>query len=147
MKQLMDPLQPTEQDLGEERKQLTSHMASVLREARKRTPMTQSDVAERVGVVTEVLGRMERGNMLPSVPTLRRLCVVLRLDANALLGLLPEGAPTWLPPAEPGADVLPELRRLVRSLRRLDAEQLLLVHTLTVALLKYVGQKPEEPGE
>jgi len=69
------------------KKRLTVHLGEMLREARRKAELTQADVAERVGVVTEVYGRMERGNLTPSVLTLRKLCLVLRVDASAALGL------------------------------------------------------------
>lgn len=69
------------------KKKLTVHLGEVLRSARLKAELTQADVAERVGVVTEVYGRMERGNLTPSVLTLRKLCMVLRVDASTALGL------------------------------------------------------------
>ena len=74
------------------KKKLTEHMGGALRTARLEAELPQADVAERVGVATEVYGRMERGLLTPSVPSLRKLCVVLRLDANAVLGLGTRGA-------------------------------------------------------
>ncbi|HYO58456.1 MAG TPA: helix-turn-helix transcriptional regulator [Archangium sp.] len=119
-------------------------MGKVLREARKKAALTQVDVAERVGLVTEVFGRMERGDMLPSVPTLRKLCRALRVDANLILGLEVEKAPFWLEQPEPEADELPELRRLLRMLRRMDAAQLSVVSSTASALLKYTRQRPDD---
>jgi transcriptional regulator with XRE-family HTH domain len=59
------------------KKKLTVHLGEMLKEARLKAELTQVDVADRVGVATEVYGRMERGDLTPSVPSLRRLCVVL----------------------------------------------------------------------
>ncbi|WP_324962853.1 helix-turn-helix transcriptional regulator [Archangium sp.] len=131
-------------DIQDERKRLTTHLGKVLREARKKAALTQVDVAERVGLVTEVFGRMERGDMLPSVPTLRKLCRALRVDANLILGLEVEKAPFWLEQPEPEADELPELRRLLRMLRRMDAAQLSVVSSTASALLKYTRQRPDD---
>jgi transcriptional regulator with XRE-family HTH domain len=127
-----------------ERERLAAHMGRVLREARLRASLTQADVAERVGLVTEVLGRTERGHMLPSVPTLRKLCRVLRVDANTLLGLDIDKAPLWLEAPEPEADEPPELRRLVRTLRQMDAAQLAVVSCTANALLRHTGQRQDE---
>ena len=69
-------------------KKLTVHMGEMLRAARLKAGLTQADVAERVSLVTEVYARIERGHLTPSVLTLRTLCLVLRLDANALLKLM-----------------------------------------------------------
>ncbi|MCP3104125.1 helix-turn-helix domain-containing protein [Myxococcus sp. K15C18031901] len=90
---------------------------AVARRARARLGLTQAAVAERVGIAREVYGRLERGRVLPSVVTLRRLCQVLGLDANVLLGLSDGRGPHV--PLDP-----PALRRLVRRLRRLGPEEL-----------------------
>ncbi len=107
--------------------ELAVTVGAAARVARARLGLTQADVAERVGIAMEVYSRMERGKVLPSVTTLRRLCQVLRIGADTLLGLDAEAPPA--PPAEPapprtqGEDP-PRLRRLMRALRALDAEQL-----------------------
>jgi len=136
-------------DSQSERKRLTAHLAAVVREARKRATLTQADVAERVGVVTEVFGRLERGHLLPSVPTLRKLCRVLRVDANVILGLDTTKAPLWLeePEPEPEPDDLPELRRLVRTLRQMDAAQLSVVRSTANALMRNIGHRPDDSSE
>ena len=53
---------------------LARHLGKTARAARLLAKLTQADVAERVGIATEVYGRLERGAMLPSAPTLRKLC-------------------------------------------------------------------------
>jgi transcriptional regulator with XRE-family HTH domain len=134
-------------DRQNEKKKLMAHLAAVVREARKRAELTQADVAERVGVVTEVFGRLERGFLLPSVPTLRKLCRVLRLDANVVLGLDAEKAPSWLKAPEPEADDPPELRRLVRTLRRMDAAQISVMLSTANALVRHTAQRPDAQAE
>jgi transcriptional regulator with XRE-family HTH domain len=129
-----------------EKKRLTTHLGETLREARKLATLTQADVAERIGLSTEVFGRMERGNMLPSVPTLRKLCRVLRVDANLMLGLDVKKSPSWLEVPKP-EDELPELRRLVRTLRRMDATQLAVVSSTASALVKHIGHRPDDHAE
>ncbi|HEX8439710.1 helix-turn-helix transcriptional regulator [Archangium sp.] len=106
------------------KKKLTVHLGTALREARLKTQWTQADVADRVGVATEVYGRMERGNLTPSVPNLRKLCLALRVDANAALGLDARDGAEWLKEADPGSEDPPRLRRLVRTLRQLGDDQL-----------------------
>ena len=106
------------------KKKLTVHLGAALREARLKAELTQADVAERVGVATEVYGRVERGNLTPSVPSLRRLCVALRVDANAVLNLNGREAAAWLKEPEPTSEESPRLRRLLRTLRQLDDKQL-----------------------
>ena len=80
---------------------LSNHLGEALREARLKAELTQADVADRVGVATEVYGRIERGNLTPSVPNLRKLCMVLRVDASAALGLEAGEAAAWLMESEP----------------------------------------------
>jgi transcriptional regulator with XRE-family HTH domain len=106
------------------KKKLTVHLGEALREARLKAELTQADVADRVGVATEVYGRMERGNLTPSVLTLRSLCMVLRLDASAALGLEAGETAAWLQEPEPIPKESPQMRRLLRTLRQLDDRQL-----------------------
>jgi transcriptional regulator with XRE-family HTH domain len=80
-----------------------------LRRARMRLELTQAQVAREVGFVTTVYGRIERGDMLPSVPKLRELCLLLGISADVLLSLRPAER------TEPsGPNESPELRRLSR---------------------------------
>jgi len=109
------------------KKKLTVHLGTALREARLKAELTQADVADRVGVATEVYGRMERGNLTPSVPNLRKLCMVLRVDASAALGLEAGEAEAWLKTSEPPPEESPRMRRLLRILRQLDDKQLKVV--------------------
>ncbi len=103
---------------------MTVYLGEVLREARLKAELTQADVAERVGVATEVYGRIERGNLTPSVPNLRKLCMVLRVDASAALGLDVREAAAWLKESAAPSEESPRLRRLLRTLRQLDDKQL-----------------------
>jgi DNA-binding XRE family transcriptional regulator len=130
-------------DRQNEKKKLMIHLAAVVREARKKAELTQADVADRIGIVTEVFGRLERGYLLPSIPTFRRICRVLRLDANVVLGLDVEKAPSWREAPEPEADDPPELRRLVRTLRRMDAAQLAVMISTANALVRHTAQRPD----
>ncbi|QSQ21625.1 helix-turn-helix transcriptional regulator [Pyxidicoccus parkwayensis] len=107
--------------------ELAITVGTAARAARVGLGLTQADVAERVGIAMEVYSRMERGKVLPSVTTLRRLCQVLRIGADSLLGLevaaLNPAMEELAPISAPGEDP-PRLRRLVRALRALNAEQL-----------------------
>jgi transcriptional regulator with XRE-family HTH domain len=69
--------------------------------------LTQAQVAREVGFVTTVYGRIERGDMLPSVPKLHALCLMLGVSADVLLSLrsVERSSPT---------DESPELQRLSR---------------------------------
>jgi transcriptional regulator with XRE-family HTH domain len=104
---------------------LAAHLGNVAREARRHSGLTQEDVAERMGLAAEVYGRLERGNMLPSLPTLMRLCLVLHVEPNELLGFDSHHSPPWLGAyASTETDEPPELRRLLRALRELGPRQL-----------------------
>ena len=63
-------------------KKLATRLGECARAARQRLNLTQEDVAERIGIATEVYGRLERGNMLPSVPTFRGDTVPVELPAG-----------------------------------------------------------------
>jgi transcriptional regulator with XRE-family HTH domain len=102
---------------------LARHLGKTARTARMLAQLTQADVAERVGIATEVYGRLERGAMLPSVPTLRRLCSTLRADANALLGLK-SSLPLVSLDESATEEEAPRVRQVLRSLRRLTPTQL-----------------------
>jgi transcriptional regulator with XRE-family HTH domain len=125
-----------------EKRKLAVGLGEVFREARQAASLTQADVAERAGLVTEVYGRVERGRMLPSLPKLRRLCVVLRVDANAALKLVGQDAPTWLEETpEPPLNDSPRMRRLQRTLRQLDEEHLAALHVMAHTLAKLYDRR------
>jgi transcriptional regulator with XRE-family HTH domain len=116
---------------------LAANVGEIAREARQRAGLTQADVAERVGLATEVYGRLERGRMLPSVPSLRRLCIALRTPSDTFLGLNTGEVATWVAESDPPEyDESPELRRLMRTLRKLDGAQLKLINLVAAALQK-----------
>jgi transcriptional regulator with XRE-family HTH domain len=104
-----------------------------------RLELTQEQVATSVGFVPTVYGRIERGDMLPSVPKLRELCLLLGVSADALLSLRPDDsvplgpAPENAPAAAP-VDSL-ELRRLDVLVRELppDRFRLFLIALETIA--------------
>ncbi|WXH29734.1 hypothetical protein WA016_03693 [Myxococcus stipitatus] len=104
--------------------ELANTVGKAARAARARLGLTQADVAERVGIAMDVYSRMERGRVLPSVTTLRRLCLALGLDANVLLGLADGVALQVAPVVVPRAEDPPSLRRLLRALRALGPEEL-----------------------
>ena len=113
---------------------LAERIGSRARACREAAKLTQADVAERVGLQVEVYGRLERGKMLPSVPTLTRLGYVLGVSHDVLLGLAEERQGSAAGSIDDGLS--PELRRLLRSIRKLDREQLRLFVMLTNALQK-----------
>jgi transcriptional regulator with XRE-family HTH domain len=55
-----------------------------IRAARERAGLTQDEVASRVDLHSMTYGGIERGRLLPSVSTLTRLCVLLKIDPDNL---------------------------------------------------------------
>lgn len=133
--QLRPPLSPHVQ---KREKQLAPTIAKAARQARNRAGLTQEEVADGAGVATEVYGRMERGLLLPSVPTLLRLCLTLQSTPDALMGFSPLPPPQHAPepsPVPPGLVDTPDTRRLLRLLGRLQGLQLKLILRLVIALV------------
>lgn len=118
--------------------ELAGILGAAARSARVRLGLTQADVAERIGMASEVYGRLERGHMLPSVQNLRRLCTVLNVPPHELLGL--GDAFTAPPPVKDtkvkakGDEDAPEMRRLMRNLRKLSPVQLKLMNLVAAAM-------------
>lgn len=118
--------------------ELARRIGETARAARLQAKLTQADVAERVGLQTEVYGRLERGVMMPSVPTLRKIAVVLKLPSDVIIGLAEERIKVDRTRADGESSV--ELRRLLRNLRTLPPEQLKLVRRVAHAFQK-VGER------
>ena len=116
---------------------LASIIGTAARAARVRANLTQEDVAERVGLATEVYGRLERGGMLPSVPTLKKLSEILRIPSDVLLGLTPAQENFWAkePPVRPTEEPA-EIRRLVRTVKKLEPTEFRLLSLLATGLLR-----------
>ncbi len=117
---------------------LPATLGAALKQARQRAGMTQAEVAEGIGSVVEVYGRMERGGALPSVSTLLRLCLILGSGPHELMGFSPvapwqeaSGAGT----VPPGLNDTPEKRRLLRLLARLDSPRIKALVRLAAFLL------------
>ena len=128
---------PLPRDAKRQEQRLRATLGRALRAARMRAGFTQADLAASIGKAPEVYGRLERGKMLPSVPTLFRLCMALRSGPHELLGFvpvasLPDAAQSELPPEVAST---PEMRRLLRLLGRLEALQRKLVLRLVIALV------------
>jgi transcriptional regulator with XRE-family HTH domain len=127
-------------------KELAESIGAASRVTRHALKLTQEDAAERIGVSAEFYARIERGNALPSVPTLARLCSALGISADTLLGRadpdraepgraepgrIKEVAPRWTPPSPPDG---PELRRVLRRLRKASPATLRVVTLLVKEL-------------
>src|SRR5690242_17953539 len=99
---------------GPEREPLSVQIGGAARTARLKLGLTQEDLAERVGVAAEVYGRLERGDLRPSTPTLVKLSKVLGTSVDVLIGLAADenGAAHESTETAPGPKLTPEFRRL-----------------------------------
>lgn len=128
------------------KKELAKSIGNAARQARKELELTQEDAAERIGVSVEFYARIERGNSLPSVPTLARIATTLGVSADVLLGreeFRGVDVPNWQP--DPGLMEKPEIRRLLRLLRKSSPATLRLITMLIKEIEKTQGTK--EPGD
>ena len=57
----------------------------VIQRIRKERGMTQEQLAERVGVDPNSISRIERGRLIPALPTLIDICNALEIGADAVL--------------------------------------------------------------
>lgn len=60
-------------------------LSGALRRERLQSLLTQAELAEKVGISLEAYSRLERGQSLPSFPTLLKVCEVLHTSPDALL--------------------------------------------------------------
>jgi len=125
--------------------ELAAVLGGAARVARMRLGLTQTDVAERVGMSMEVYSRLERGRMLPRTQTLRRLCEVLQVSSDTLLGVGRGLAPVGRPVRAPDEDDSLELRRMTRKLRELDPAQLRAVSRVVNAVVTVIPRAPAAP--
>ncbi|MBM7115705.1 helix-turn-helix domain-containing protein [Archangium primigenium] len=110
-------------------------LGEAARAARLRLGLTQAEVAKKVRLKSGVYGRVERGMMMPSVPTLRRMCETLGISSDVLLSLGAQAhavtAPAEVP--SPGAGEHPELSRIIHILQGWPPERLALLRKLLEA--------------
>ena len=55
-----------------------------IRAAREKARLTQEEVAQRIDLHPMTYGGIERGRLLPSISTLTRICIALKLDPDTL---------------------------------------------------------------
>ena len=116
-------------------KDLAKTIGSAARQARKALQLTQEDIAEKIGVSVEFYARIERGTSLPSILTFARIVSALGISADLMLGhhhrIVPVVGAGWMPQTP---DDSPEVRRIVRRLRKAQPSTLRLVNMLLKAL-------------
>ncbi len=59
-------------------------LGTAIRAAREKAGLTQEEVASQLEMNPMTYGGIERGKLLPSVSTLTRLCVLLKIDPDTL---------------------------------------------------------------
>ncbi|WP_309888874.1 helix-turn-helix transcriptional regulator [Archangium sp.] len=112
---------------------LKKYVGKAARAARRHRGLTQAEVARRAMLAEGVYGRIERGGMMPSLPTVLRLCRVLKLDANTLLGFTAPTPPPWFAPSRPPEEHT-TVRAVIRTARRLGRRQLAALGTMARAM-------------
>jgi len=62
-----------------------THIAQHVKKARRAAQLTQAELAEKVEISTNAVGKLETNLMFPSLQTLINIANVLNLDMNVLL--------------------------------------------------------------
>ncbi|WP_239015408.1 helix-turn-helix domain-containing protein [Archangium violaceum] len=112
---------------------LKKYLGNAARAARLRKGLSQAQVAQSAELATAVYGRIERGAMMPSLPTVQRLCRALEVDANTLLGFSSPTPPAWF--TLPRSKDRPAVHELLRTARRMRPRQLRALRGVAHALL------------
>ncbi len=73
---------------------------------RKMQGLTQSQLAERVGITQAFLAEIEKGRKRPSLEVLEKLCEALGCSADYLLGITPNRQVKVLQECEPESSLL-----------------------------------------
>lgn len=119
---------------------LLMSLGEVTRAARERLGLTQAQVARQIGLAPNVYGRIERGHMMPAVPTLRKLVLALGISADALLSVSRADVARSVEEPVPEGELSPELRQTVRMLRGWSPGKVKLLNRI----LKTIENAPEE---
>ena len=64
----------------------TNHVSNMLKNARVKKNLTQSALAEELGVTYQAVSNWERGNSLPDISNLPAICQILDVNLYELLG-------------------------------------------------------------
>lgn len=56
-----------------------------IQRTRKERGLTQEQLAESIGITSNTVSRIERGQLIPALPTLVDICNVLKIGANTIL--------------------------------------------------------------
>lgn len=64
-----------------------NRIAEILKNARVKTNLTQSALAEQIGVTYQAVSNWERGSALPDISNLSNLCSIIDINPYELLGM------------------------------------------------------------
>jgi transcriptional regulator with XRE-family HTH domain len=126
--------------------ELAKTIGSRARAARTALGLTQAEVAERVELAAEVYGRLERGGMLPSVPTLMRIASALSIEPSVLVGATE--TPSMARDAGGSEPTLPSrsIRHVVELMAALPDEDQKRVRTMVSAAVSMRNDAAERRG-
>jgi transcriptional regulator with XRE-family HTH domain len=110
---------------------LARKIGAAARAARKHLALSQADAAERIGISAEFYARIERGGTLPSVPTLVAISDGLDVSADALVG---RDTSRPRPNQRKQDEDRPDVRRLLRRVRRANPKTVRLLNIVAAAL-------------
>ena len=105
--------------------------------------LTQAEVAERADLAVEVYGRLERGEMMPSMTTFIRLAAVLRVRPGDLLdgSVIANGPEPEDPDDHPRA-----IRRVIRMMGELAPEDQERICGIVAAAMRMQRMPPKRPA-
>jgi transcriptional regulator with XRE-family HTH domain len=91
-------------------------------DARKKINMSQAQLAERLFISSQAVGKWERGESMPDIITLNRLAEILRVDLNYFAGgtapVIAEGTSTSLSEDQLPESSVPEQKKLQWDMSR-----------------------------
>jgi transcriptional regulator with XRE-family HTH domain len=111
---------------------LAEKIGTAARAARKACGWSQADAAEQIGISSEFYARIERGQTMPSTPTLVAMGQALNVSLDVLTGRVRGREPAVRP--RPTVEESPEMRRLLRRLRRAKPKTIRLLSLIAAEL-------------
>ena len=90
----------------------------VIQRTRKERGMTQEELAEKINIASNSISRIERGMLLPALPTLIDICNALEIGADLVLAsyLSTDTPIRWTPLAEKLDGIDLEKQRKIETL-------------------------------
>lgn len=90
----------------------------VIQRIRKERGMTQEQLAEKAGISSNSISRIERGQLVPALPTLIEICNALVIGSDAVLAayILADTPIRWTPLARKLAGMELEKQKKIETL-------------------------------